>query len=703
MSLPYEQPHLLSCFAGLVRRVNEYRNLASPIKIDGHSLSISAVVAVARHGVQPELDSSETLQDLVKDSREVVEEGVRLQKSIYGVTTGIGASANTRSDDVHTLSVGLLQQLHCGILPSDFPSSSPEGISKVMPEPWSRGAILLRVNSMTRGFSGVRWDVIDKMWTLLRTNVIPVIPLLGSISASGDLIPLGYVAGAVTGHPRIKVFCGAPGQRKIASAQEALSEAKVAPLIFQPKEPLAVVNGTSFSTAVASLAAYDAAQLALLTVVCTAFAHEALLGSRGSFDPFLHDHTRPHPGQVQISRWMLHLLEGSQLARDHDNSVRLTEDKGILRQDRYPLRTFPQYVGPQLEDIHAAIQSLSIECNAASDNPVVETKTKTIHLGGNFQAMSVANAMEKTRLALDHLAKVVFGQTTEILSAELNKGLAPGLAATDPSVNYAAKGLDVALAAYVAELGFLANPVSPHAQFAENFNEAVNSMALVSARATCKSNDILTMLLASYLYILCQAVDLRVMHRAFFAKMEEAVIICDPYMGLIRTELSKLQLESKDLLELISRVNKTIEKNMLSTATMDLKDQMQAVASATIPTLVTFFVQNGLDDQVSLSGIASVSTALAAKGTEIMSQLQHEFLAETGSPIAPAESVLGRTKAVYNFIRVTLGIRMHGSQNLKRFDGAPYPAGKTMGEDISTIYESIIDGRLHSIVAELVV
>ncbi|KAK7047291.1 hypothetical protein VNI00_006522 [Paramarasmius palmivorus] len=693
MSSPQDHPNLLQCFADLVRRVDDHRKSNAFVRIDGKSLSIPAVVAVGRYGVEPELDSSEALKVVVNDSREVVEEGVKGLKSIYGVTTGIGASANTRSEDVLTLGVGILQQLHCGILPTDLLAAQPEGINKVMPEPWSRGAMLLRINSMIRGFSGVRWEVIDKTWTLLRSNIIPVIPLLGSISASGDIIPLAYMAGSVIGHPRIKVFCGPPGQRKVAAAPDALSEANITPLVFQPKEPLAVVNGTSFATSAASLVAYDAAQLGVLSVVCTALAHEALLGSRGSFDPFLHDNARPHPGQVQISRWMLHLLEGSQLARDHDNSVRLTEDKGILRQDRYALRSFPQYAGPQLEDIYAAIQSLNIECNAASDNPVVESKTKTIHLGGNFQAMSMSNAMEKTRLALDHLAKVVFGQTTELLSADLNKGLAPGLAATDPSVNFAAKGLDVALASYVAELGFLANPVSTHAQFAENFNEAINSMALTSARATAKSSDILTMLIASYLYILCQAVDLRVMYRDFFTRMAEAVT----------QELSNFPLPPDGLSELSTELNKTIEKNMITTGSMDLPDRMQAVASATIPVLVQYFVDKSFDSQFSIAKVASMSANLATKGVDIMTKLQIEFLAESGARVAPAASVLGRTKDVYNFIRVTLGIRMHGTENLKRFDGAPYPAGKTMGEDISAIYESIVDGRLHTVVAALVV
>jgi phenylalanine ammonia-lyase len=164
----------------------------------------------------------------------------------------------------------------------------------------------------------------------------------------------------------------------------------------------------------------------------------------------------------------------------------------MLRQDRYSLRTAPQFLGPQIEDILSALTTVTIECNsstslillpelplcltrypAATDNPLVNGDTGEIHHGGNFQAMAVTNAMEKTRLAMHHIGKLLFSQCTELLNPTMNRGLPPSLAATDPSLNYHAKGLDIATAAYVAELGYLANPVSTHIQSAEMHNQAV--------------------------------------------------------------------------------------------------------------------------------------------------------------------------------------------------------------------------------------
>lgn len=167
----------------------------------------------------------------------------------------------------------------------------------------------------------------------------------------------------------------------------------------------------------------------------------------------------------------------------------IEQDQGELRQDRYTLRTAPQFLGPQIEDIIAALNSVTIECNSstlsffflfpgincrvATDNPLFNGETGEVHHGGNFQAMAVTNAMEKTRLALHHIGKLMFAQTTELLNPVMNRGLPPSLAASDPSLDYHGKGLDIAVAAYTSELGFLANPVSTHIQSAEMHNQAV--------------------------------------------------------------------------------------------------------------------------------------------------------------------------------------------------------------------------------------
>lgn len=195
---------------------------------------------------------------------------------------------------------------------------------------------------------------------------------------------------------------------------------------------------------------------------------------------------------MEAARTIWDLLKGSKLAGELEKDVCIDEDQGELRQDRYTLRTAPQFLGPQIEDIISALNVVTIECNSsmyhvssisffsqvikwcvATDNPLFNGETGEVHHGGNFQAMAVTNAMEKTRLALHHIGKLLFAQATELMNPSMNRGLPPSLAASDPSLNYHAKGLDVAVAAYTSELGFLANPVSTHIQSAEMHNQAV--------------------------------------------------------------------------------------------------------------------------------------------------------------------------------------------------------------------------------------
>jgi phenylalanine ammonia-lyase len=215
-------------------------------------------------------------------------------------------TADTRTADTLALGHALLQHQHAGVLPvprNDEDSEQPLPLldpmsSTSMPEAWVRGAMLVRLNSLARGHSGVRWELLDRMAALLRGSVIPLVPLRGSISASGDLSPLSYIAGTLVGNPAIRAWSGSKGQRKVVKAPEALAAAGLDPLPLQSKEHLGILNGTAFSAAVAGLALNDATHLAILAQVCTAMGVEALIGTQHSFDPFIHAIARPHPGQV---------------------------------------------------------------------------------------------------------------------------------------------------------------------------------------------------------------------------------------------------------------------------------------------------------------------------------------------------------------------------------------------------------------------
>ncbi|KAF9033255.1 phenylalanine ammonia-lyase [Hymenopellis radicata] len=682
---------LLSRFIDSHRELKSYKN-GRPVNVDGHNLSLAAVTAAARYNASIQLDESAAVKEGVEKSRAVIAEKVEQGTSVYGVSTGFGGSATDAgpgSSSAPTRWYFAQLKRKLDVLPLMDPMAATS-----MPESWVRGAMLVRMNSLIRGHSGVRWELIEKINDLLRVNITPVVPLRSSISASGDLSPLSYVAGTLTANPSIRVFDGPSsfGSRKMVSSKDALAAHNITPITLASKEGLGILNGTAFSASVASLALNEAVHLALLAQVCTALGTEALSGTIGSYAPFIHATARPHPGQVEAASNLWNLLQGTKLAETHEEEVSIMQDKYSLRQDRYPLRTSPQFLGPQIEDILSALSSVTQECNSTTDNPLIDGETGEVHHGGNFQAMAISNAMEKTRLSVHHIGKLLFSQSTELVNPAMNHGLSPSLAASDPSLNYHGKGVDIATAAYVSELGYLANPVTTHIQSAEMHNQAINSLALISARATVTSLDVLSMLMSSYLYLLCQAVDLRALRRDFDSGLRD--ILADELAKLFSTHLSS---EEIDLLHssLVATGLRTLDR----TSTMDAVDQMKEMTASLTPILVEAFTCTRVMNDA-LSAIPRYRHNVAARASSLLDGLRKSYLSgERGA--APASPLLGKTRAVYEYIRISLGVRMHGAENYRRFPNGLGVDDQTIGQNISTIYEAIRDGHFQDVVADL--
>jgi len=694
---------LLGQFIASQRELQKYRNGQSVV-IDGHTLTTSGVVAAARFYSEIRLDDSEHVKDRVAKSRKVIADKVESGASVYGLSTGFGGSADTRTDKPLLLGNALLQHQHVGVLPTSnepldvMPLLDPMA-STAMPESWVRGAMMVRMNSLIRGHSGVRWELLEKMKEVFSANITPCVPIRSSISASGDLSPLSYIAGTLIGNPSIKVFHGpaTSGPRSLGSSAEVLAQHKIEPLSLASKEPLGILNGTAFSASVAALALHDAAHLALLAQICTAMGTEALRGNRSSFDSFIHATARPHPGQVESAQTIWDLLQGSKLAHLHEEETNLEDDKYSLRQDRYPLRTAPQFLGPQLEDILAAHATVTLECNTTTDNPLIDGETGEVHHGGNFQAMAVTNAMEKTRLCLHHIGKLLFAQSTELANPAMNNGLPPSLAASDPSLNYHGKGIDIATASYVAELGHLAAPVSTHIQSAEMHNQAINSLALISGRSTIAAVQVLSILTASYLYLLCQAVDLRAMQNELYDGIED--ILKEELTGVYSSFCADSYLTT----DLAPKVMKVVRESLDKTTTMDNVDRMQSVAASTSSVLLAGLMSpaaSASDAGAALALIPELQSRLASRSTELQDKLRTDFLSGERGP-APAAPLLGKTRVLYNFIRQTLGVRMHGSENYSHFANGLGRDDVTLGQNISKIYEAIRDGKMEPVVLSI--
>ncbi|EAQ90464.1 hypothetical protein CHGG_02399 [Chaetomium globosum CBS 148.51] len=478
------------------------RNSGEHVLVNGRELTIADVLAVSTHNGAAKLTDDPSDLELVEESVAFLEGELAAGNVIYGVNTGFGGSADTRTQDFERLQSSAIQHLNVGILlKADKAVTDPDSNSGLrdngmlrshaLPTPIVKAAMLIRCNSLMRGHSGVRVSVIETIMKLLSLNVTPIVPLRGSISASGDLSTLSYIAGAIEGNPDIFVkVIGPQGKTAIAPADETLKVAKLAPVRLQAKEGLGITNGTAPSCAAACLAIDQANQLALLVQLLTAMGTEALNGNANNYHPFI-SAIRPHPGQAEVATNILHFLSGSKICPPPTAPHSVA--RVGLAQDRYSLRTAPQWLGPQLEDLLLA--------TAAST-------TNRMHHGGNFQAMSLTSAMEKTLLALQNIGRLLYAQSAEVINNTTNKGLPPNLSLDNPSASFTCKGFDVNMAAYAAELAYLANPVSAHVHVAEMANQSVNSMALVAARYALEAGEVVGLMAATYVYVLCQALDL---------------------------------------------------------------------------------------------------------------------------------------------------------------------------------------------------
>ena len=554
--------------------------------------------------------------------------------------------------------------------------------STFMPESWVKSSLLIRGNSLAGGNSGVRPELIQNLVGLLRKEIIPVIPIRGSVSASGDLIPLSYIGGALEGSPGIQVWVNDhKGGREIITADVALSQSSVAPLRLAPKEGLAIVNGTAVSAGVGTLALHDAHCLAILSQILTAMSVESLRGCAESFDPFLAA-VRPHAGQIEAARNIRSFLMGSKLITTGDHSI----DDGSLRQDRYSTRTTPQWIGPQLEDLILAHKQLSVEINSTTDNPIIDSKGSRVLHGGNFQAMSVTSAMEKARSAMQAIGRMVFAQCTELINPALNNGLPPNLTADEPSQSFLLKGVDISVAALQAELGLLANPVSPHMQNAEMGNQSLNSLALVSARYTHMALDVLSQMSAAFLLTLCQALDLRVLHVRFLEALRPALAsLTHEILGPVLSDVDHLH---KDLWL-------HFERELNKTTTMDSAERFPHVIKSMQTTILAHGLQSSKDD-------ANLVPAMR-QWTERCSTLAlHTFRAGRKAYSAnpdPTGFLGAASDRMYTFVRRDLGVPFQTAFSRPSNPDAtwmdPSTNSATTGSLVTKIYTAIRNGSLY--------
>jgi len=427
------------------------------IYIDGCSLTMQDVVDVARNGFDVEL--TDQAIEKINIARKVVDDFVAEKKTVYGITTGFGefSKVSISQDETKDLQRNLIISHSCGVgNPFDIPTT--------------RAIMLLRANALSKGNSGIRLSTLNTLINMINKGVNPIIPEKGSLGASGDLAPLSHMVLVMLGEGEA-IY---KGERM--AGQAAMDLAGIPTIELTSKEGLALINGTQVMTAVGTLAVYDANKILKLADVAAALTVEALNGITDAYDPRLHA-VRPHQGQIDTAKNMLHILDGS----------KATTRQGEIRvQDAYTLRCVPQIHGASKDALRFITEKINIEINAVTDNPIIIPDEKLAFSGGNFHGQPMALPFDFLGIALAEIANVSERRTERLVNPALS-GL-PAFLTSKGGLHSGFMIAQYASAALVSENKVLAHPASVDSIPSSANQEDHVSMGTIAAR---KAREIL--------------------------------------------------------------------------------------------------------------------------------------------------------------------------------------------------------------------
>ncbi len=419
----------------------------------------------------------------IEEACKQIEIAANGEAPVYGVNTGFGKLANIKinASDSETLQRNLILSHCCGV-----GKSIQKKIIRLM--------MTLKLLSFGRGASGVRWELVELLQQMIQKDIIPVIPGQGSVGASGDLAPLAHMTAAMIGEGQSE-YGGS-----ILAGADALAKAGLTPISLAPKEGLALINGTQFSTAFALAGLFEAWHAAKTSLITSAMSTDAIMGSTAPLQSEVHD-LRGHRGQCEAAASIRILLDGSDIRESHrEGDTRV--------QDPYCIRCQPQVTGAAMDVLRQASNTLKIEANAATDNPLVLTNSNRIVSGGNFHAEPVGFAADMIALAIAEIGAISQRRVALMVDPALSHNLPPFLT-PNPGLNSGLMMAEVTTAALMSENKHLANPcVTDSTPTSANQEDHV-SMAAHGARRLIKMTRNLNNILGVELICGAQGIEFR--------------------------------------------------------------------------------------------------------------------------------------------------------------------------------------------------
>lgn len=447
------------------------------ITIENGTLTLDEFIRVTRKSEFVSL--SENTKNRIKASRTALEKAAEGTHAVYGVNTGFGKFSEVKisQNELKDLQRNLIISHACGV-------GSPMRTEEV------RGVMLLRINALARGFSGIRLETVETLLQMLNKGVHPVIPEKGSLGASGDLAPLAHMVLTLIGEGTAE-YGG-----KVMSSREAMNLAGVMPVVLEAKEGLALINGTQALTSIGAHAFYDAKRALNTANHTAALTMEALRGITTAFDERLHT-VRGHKGQVEVSREIRRILKGSTL---------VTKQNEIRVQDAYSIRCIPQVHGAIADTLNFAQEKIEIELNAVTDNPIVLSEEE-IYSGGNFHGEPMALIFDYLAIAVSELANISERRLERLVNYQLND--LPAFLAPCGGLHSGFMIPQYTAAALVSENKVLSHPASVDSIPSSANQEDHVSMGNTAARKLREIVENTRRVLAIEAFAACQAIDFR--------------------------------------------------------------------------------------------------------------------------------------------------------------------------------------------------